>query len=402
MSDIKEVIYSVSDITRNVKYLLENNFSAVWIEGEISNFKKHSSGHMYFTLKDSSAQIKAVMFKGSASKLKFKPTSGMKVRLFGPLTVYEAAGNYQINARKMEPLGIGELEIAFRQLKEKLEKEGLFAKEAKKEIPKYPAKIGIVTSPTGAAVRDMLNVLDRRFANLHIMIYPVSVQGVNAKDEIAQGILDLNEMGEADVIIIGRGGGSIEDLWAFNEEVVARAVYASKTPVISAVGHEVDFTISDFVADLRVPTPSAAAELVCESAEILYEKIDVFEDKIVSAMDDVINIYRTRVEMAEKNYAFRQPENMLLQFKQKVDEMENRMQVSVNHSLDIKKQKLINLSSSLSAFNPTQVLKRGYGINTDKDGQTIKSITQVSENQKINTVLADGSFTATVDKVLKK
>lgn len=402
MAETKEIIYSVADITRNVKYLLENNFSAVWIEGEISNFKQHSSGHLYFTLKDSSAQIKAVMFKGSASKIKFKVGNGIKVRVYGPITVYEAAGNYQINVRKMQPEGMGELELAFQQLKEKLEKEGLFSEDKKKKIPLYPRTVGIVTSPTGAAVRDMLNVLNRRFANLNVIIYPANVQGVSAKDEIAQAIYDLNEMNEVEVIIIGRGGGSIEDLWAFNEEVVARAVFASKIPIISAVGHEIDFTISDFVADLRVPTPSAAAELVCLSEEHLTDKINLYEDKIVSAMDDIMNVYRTRVEMAEKNYAFRQPENMLIQFRQKIDEIENKMQINVKHFLEIKKQKLTNAAANLEAFNPLGVLKRGYSINTDSSGKTIRSVADVKEKQELKTTLVDGEYFSNITKIVKK
>lgn len=402
MTDNKEIIYSVSDITRNVKFLLENNFSAVWIEGEISNFKKHSSGHMYFTLKDSSAQIKGVMFKGAASKIKFKVDNGIKVRVYGPITVYEAAGNYQINVRRMQPEGIGELELAYQQLKEKLEKQGFFAEERKKKIPRYPRTIGIVTSPTGAAIRDMLNVLNRRFANLNVIIYPANVQGVTAKDEIAQGIYDLNELNEVEVIIIGRGGGSIEDLWAFNEEVVAKAVFDSKIPIISAVGHEVDFTISDFVADLRVPTPSAAAELVCASEEQLTDKINLYEDKIVSAMDDIINVYRTRVEMAEKNYAFCQPQNMLVQFRQKVDEIENKINTKIRYVVDFKKQKLAQAASNLEAYNPSNVLKRGYGITCDSSGKVIKTIADIKEEQEIKTTLVDGEYYSQVKKIIKK
>ncbi|MEE9165043.1 MAG: exodeoxyribonuclease VII large subunit, partial [Nitrospinota bacterium] len=255
-------VYTVTEITRAIKFSLETEFPRVWIEGEISNLRIPSSGHMYLTIKDEESQIKVVMFRSGKSQLKFGPKDGDQVIVKGKITVYEPRGEYQIVIDYMEPKGIGALQLAFQQLKEKLSKEGLFDEELKKSLPLLPQKIGIITSPTGAAVRDILNIIDRRFPNVHILIAPVKVQGEGAAQEIAAAVKDLNKIKGVDVIIVGRGGGSIEDLWAFNEEVVARAIFESEIPVISAVGHEIDFTISDFVADLRAPTPSAAAELV--------------------------------------------------------------------------------------------------------------------------------------------
>ena len=256
-------IYKVSEVTGIVKRTLENSpIASLWLEGEVSNFVRHSSGHLYFTLKDSKSQIKCVIFRSSADRLRFAPESGISIILYGKLTVYEPRGEYQIIGTRVEPLGIGDLQLAFEQLKNRLGAEGLFDEAHKKPIPLVPQRVGVITSPTGAAIRDILNVMGRRFSNVSILIHPVSVQGNAAPGEIAAAIDTMNAVGGLDVLIVGRGGGSVEDLWAFNEEVVARSIYASEIPVISAVGHEIDFTISDFVADYRAPTPSAAALLV--------------------------------------------------------------------------------------------------------------------------------------------
>ena len=254
-------IFTVSEITAAVRGVLEDVFDAVWIEGEISNLRVPASGHNYFILKDGKAQIKCVMFRNYRSGLKFAPEDGDQVLLFGRVSVYEARGEYQVIVETMEPRGLGALQKAFEQLKEKLDKEGLFKDEKKKPIPEFPWKVGIITSETGAAVRDILNIMQRRNPKVSVLLYPVKVQGDGAAEEIAEAIETMNQRKDVEVLIVGRGGGSIEDLWAFNEEVVARAIYKSKIPVISAVGHEIDFTIADFVADLRAPTPSAAAEL---------------------------------------------------------------------------------------------------------------------------------------------
>ncbi|MFQ5772424.1 MAG: exodeoxyribonuclease VII large subunit, partial [bacterium] len=267
---VEEKHYSVSELTRQIKFLLESSFPEIWVQGEISNFTHHSSGHMYFSLKDENAQISCVMWRSRNQHLFFTPQDGMKVILDARITVYEKRGAYQLDVLQMQPAGVGELQLAFEQLKNRLREEGLFSEEFKKPIPLYPERIGIVTSPTGAAVQDLISVLQRRFPGIEIIINAARVQGEGAATEIARAIDDFNDYGKVDVLIVGRGGGSLEDLWAFNEEVVARAVFRSKIPIISAVGHEVDFTICDFVADLRAPTPSAAAELAVRHRDELH------------------------------------------------------------------------------------------------------------------------------------
>ncbi len=262
-------IYTVSEITKNIQVILEQAFPGVWIEGEISNFVLHSSGHMYFSIRDANAVLKCAMFRRANARLKFKPKNGMKIICMGAISVYKARGDYQLIVEEIEPKGIGALQLQFQQLKEKLIREGLFDQSHKVPIPFLPTRIGVVTSPTGAAIRDILNVARRRFSNVEIIINPVKVQGIGAKEEISTAINLFDELKNIDVMIVGRGGGSLEDLWPFNEEVVARAIYSSKVPIISAVGHEVDWTIADFVADFRAPTPSAAAELVIPRKEDL-------------------------------------------------------------------------------------------------------------------------------------
>ncbi|MCK5594876.1 exodeoxyribonuclease VII large subunit, partial [bacterium] len=264
--------------------MLEENFPSIWVEGEISNCRMPSSGHIYFTLKDEQSQLNAVFFRGANLKTKFRIEDGLKVLALGNISVYQRRGNYQLIVGLLQPRGIGELQLAFEQLKRKLQKEGLFAPEHKNPIPLFPKKIGIVTSPTGAAIRDILNVINRRFRQVEILVNPVRVQGEGAGEEIAKAIDEFNKMKKVDVLIVGRGGGSMEDLWAFNEEVVARAIYNSNIPIISAVGHEIDFVISDFVADLRAPTPSAAAELVVGEMEQIILKIGNFQTRIVTAL----------------------------------------------------------------------------------------------------------------------
>src|SRR5271169_6490493 len=254
-------IFSVTDLTRKIKGTLEEGFSGIAVQGELSNFKRHSSGHLYFTLKDEHTQIQCVMWRSRVPTLSVSPQDGMKMIARGNVTVYEVRGNYQLDVSSLQLLGAGELQIAFERLKQKLSTEGLFDQDHKKPLPQFPQRIGVVTSPTGAAIRDIINVVNRRFPSTELILYPVRVQGIGAAEEIASAIDDFNAFGEVGVILIGRGGGSLEDLWAFNEEIVARSIYRSSIPVVSAVGHEIDFTIADFVADLRAPTPSAAAEL---------------------------------------------------------------------------------------------------------------------------------------------
>jgi len=266
-------VLTVSELTARLREALEERFPAVWVEGEISNYRLYGSGHAYFTLKDADAQLRAVLFRNRMRRIRFEPTDGLHVMAFGSIEVYPQRGEYQLVVELLEPKGLGALQLAFEQLKARLQAEGLFDPARKRELPRFPRKIGIVTSPSGAAIRDMLRVIGRRFGELHIVIAPCRVQGEGAAAEIAQGLRELNGLGDVDVIIVGRGGGSLEDLWAFNEEVVARAIAASKVPVVSAVGHEVDFTIADFVADLRAPTPSAAAELVVREKQAVVDAL---------------------------------------------------------------------------------------------------------------------------------
>ena len=303
-------VYSVSELTKFIRVIIEDSFPGVWVEGEISNFILHTSGHMYFSLKDATSVLKCAMFKRANEKLKFSLKNGMKVIVFGSISVYEARGDYQLIAEEIEPKGIGALQLQFQQLKEKLAKEGLFDEKYKVPIPFLPNRIGVVTSPTGAAIRDILNIARRRFQNVEIIINPVKVQGAEAKDEIASAIRLFNELKNIDVMIVGRGGGSLEDLWPFNEEVVARAIFESEIPVISAVGHEIDFTISDFVADFRASTPSAAAELVIPRKEDLLNLINTATTRLNNAMSGTIDTLKESLRRLQGAYVLRQPLNL--------------------------------------------------------------------------------------------
>lgn len=317
-------ILTVSQLTSLVRGVLEENFEHVWVDGEVSNLAMPASGHLYFTLKDDGAQLRCVMFRASARVLKFRPRDGMGMIVRGRITVYEQRGDYQLLVEYLEPRGIGALQLAFIQLKEKLAREGLFAEEHKRPIPSLPQRIGVVTSATGAAIHDILNVLNRRFANLEVLLRPVKVQGEGAADEIAEAINDFNRYGAVDVMIVGRGGGSLEDLWAFNEEKVARAIHRSRIPVISAVGHEVDFTIADFVADLRAPTPSAAAELVVKSKEELASRVDFLSHRLVQGMRRMLA--EAGGELDALSRALRDPTMLIGHLAQRVDDLSARLE----------------------------------------------------------------------------
>ncbi len=369
-------ILTVSELTRQIKGALENGFSDVWIQGEISNFKLHTSGHLYFTLKDEQSQISAVMWRSRAGQLMFRPNDGMKVLLHGKITVYEPRGNYQIDCAQIQPLGKGELQIAFEQLKQKLLDEGLFDKESKKQLPEYPRRIGIVTSPTGAAIRDIISVLQRRFPAIEIVLVPVKVQGIGASAEIAAAIKDLNTQNLVDVMIIGRGGGSLEDLWAFNEEIVARAIFSSKIPVISAVGHEIDFSISDFAADLRAPTPSAAAELVVKDKSEVVELIRNYCYTMSSSMNNSIDSYRQTIAHLTQSYSFNKPHDMLRQRSQMIDELHRRLEQNLVHNFKLAKQQSQSLTARINSLNPRSVLKRGYAI-IKQENRIISSLKNV-------------------------
>ncbi len=392
---VPQSILTVSQITRRIKSVLETDFSSVAIQGEISNFKRHTSGHLYFTLKDESCQIQAVMWRSRAVHLLFTPQDGMKVIVRGAITVYEVRGSYQIDVFKLQPLGAGELQLAFERLKQKLAEEGLFDPEHKKPLPPYPRKIGIVTSPTGAAIEDMCNILQRRYPVVEVVLAPVRVQGIGAAEEIATAIRDLNRLGDIDVIIVGRGGGSLEDLWAFNEEIVARAIYGSAIPVISAVGHEIDFTIADFVADLRAPTPSAAAELVVPERRELVDIVRNFcytaeqsvSGRLTAEKDNVLALLRT--------YSFNRPYDLVRQYSQQLDDLQRSIVRSVAHRVLLLREKLVSLEKRMGSVNPLTVLERGYSI-VLKDGKMVPRANCLESDDRIDIRFFDAEVPAKV------
>lgn len=354
--------YTVSELTVEIRARLEDAFTGIWLEGEISNFKHHTSGHMYFTLKDDQSQIRAVMFRSANRLLRFQPKDGLAVLVYGNVTLYEKRGEYQISAEFMEPKGLGALQLAFEQLKERLAKEGLFDQARKRPIPLLPRRIGLVTSPTGAAIRDMLNVIGRRFADVEILIYPVAVQGAGAVPAIVQALTDLNRRGDLDVLILARGGGSIEDLWAFNEEAVARAIHASKIPVISAVGHETDFTIADFVADLRAPTPSAAAELVISRKAELAQRVDDLSTRLLSHLGYRLEACRERWRALDRHLTLLGPLERIRVHGGRLAEIWKRLEARSRYDLGLRGARLQTLAGRLDALSPLSILGRGYSI----------------------------------------
>ena len=391
-------IYSVSELTRGISLLLEDSFKNVWVEGEVSNFTLHTSGHCYLSLKDSDSVIACVIFKHSAAKLKFRIENGMSIICAGRIGVYGKRGQYQLYIDKAEPKGIGALQVAFTQLKEKLYREGLFDVSRKKPIPKFPKTIGIVTSPTGAAVRDILNIINRRFENMHIIIFPAKVQGDGASHEIIDGVELFNRFKNVDVIIVARGGGSLEDLWAFNEEPVARAIYNSAIPVISAIGHEIDYTIADFVSDLRAPTPSAAAELVvCKKADI-FSEIENCKARLKQALGNHVGIMERHLEGIMKRYAFKQPLFLIEQYQQSLDEGIKSLSQGLNFFVIKKTQVLETAQARLKALSPVAILERGYSITmTMPDARIIKDNTKAQSGTRIKTRLAKGELISRVE-----
>ncbi len=349
-------VCTVTQLTRRVKGLLEGKIGRVWVAGEISNFRVSPAGHAYFTLKDDQSQLAAVMFKGRMAALKFKPDNGLEVVANGLISVYEQRGQYQIICDGMTPKGLGALQLAFEQLKRKLEAEGLFDPAHKKPLPMLPRRIGIVTSPTGAAIRDILNVLERRYANVHILLYPARVQGEEAAGEIVAGIRALDEYG-VDVMIVGRGGGSLEDLWAFNEEPVVRAVFEAKTPIISAVGHEIDFTLCDFVADLRAPTPSAAAELVVKEQKVLIDAVRAHRRRIVVALGRRVEAYRYQLDRLRSSSVFRRPGELVREQRQRLDELRMGLETSVADDLAERRRRLDRASRAMALLSPRQQIR---------------------------------------------
>src|SRR3989338_5980190 len=369
-------IYTVSELTKYIRVIIEDSFPAIWVEGEISNYTLHFSGHIYFSLRDAGAVVKCAFFRRSNEKnLKFKLKDGMKVIAFGSISVYEARGDYQLVVEELEPKGIGALQLQFQQLKEKLAKEGMFDERHKVPIPFLPTRRGIGTSPTGAAIRDILNIARRRFSNVEMVINPVKVQGEGAGSEIAQAIRQFNELKNIDVMIVTRGGGSMEDLWPFNEEVVARAIYGSEIPVISAVGHEIDYTISDFVADFRAPTPSAAAELVIPKKEDLAKAIATAVTRLKNALTNQIGVLKTRLATLRDSYVLRQPLNIIIQYGQRIDDLEKGLAIRIDHIVKLRGENFNLLSSKLETLSPLAILNRGYSITTRlPDGAIVKDI----------------------------
>lgn len=432
-------ILTVSDVNRAVKNSLESQFKLLWLKGEISNFKPHTSGHFYFSLKDSKAQISAVMFRGFNQSLKFRPRDGMEVIVRGKITVYEPRGNYQIFCELMEPVGAGALQLAFEQLKKKLELEGLFDKARKRPLPTMPKHVAVVTSPTGAAIRDILNVLGRRFKGLRVTVVPTVVQGDAAAPQIVKAIELAQKLEDVDVMIVGRGGGSIEDMWCFNDERVARAISAARVPVISAVGHEIDFTIADFVADLRAPTPSAAAELVCRNAQEICERIVVLDRRLAKNLSHTLQILKHRLvgnakrlvdpkrrlqdlslrcdELSQRleSSAFRNvvdleqqvellrarlasPEEMILRLHQDVHILKTKMEAHWIRGLEARRSEWATLSATLDAVSPLKVLDRGYSI-TRKGKDVIKQADQLKSGDLVELTFAQGRAEAKIESV---
>ena len=389
---------SVSELNKYIKEKFENDefFANVLVEGEISNFKHHYTGHMYFTLKDENSLIKCIMFKSYTSHLDFVPQDGMKVRILGSVSVFERDGTYQLYAKAMKQLGkLGDLRAAFEELKAKLEKEGLFDTTHKKKIPMMPNNIGVLTSNTGAVIRDIINVSTRRNPNVHIRLLPVPVQGEGAAQKIAEGIQFMNENNLADVLIIARGGGSLEDLWPFNEEIVARAIYHSEIPIISAVGHETDFTISDFVADLRAPTPSAAAELAVTNVEELKGKLQGYENRYQQSLMRKLQLMQLRYEKCMKSRVFTQPMQKINEQYMVIDMRVKSMEYAMIQKLEKEKVKAQKLMLQLDALSPLKTLARGYGI-ISKNGQVVKSVKQLNQQDEISIQMQDGKTMAKI------
>jgi exodeoxyribonuclease VII large subunit len=438
------VIFSVEELNRHIRQLIEGELGLVWIQGEISNFKAHTSGHFYFSLKDAKSQISAVMFRGYNSRLKFKPTDGLEVVIRGRVSVYEPRGSYQIVCEMMEPVGAGALQKAFEQLKEKLKSEGLFDASKKRPLPSLPRHVAIVTSPTGAAIRDMINVLSRRHKGLKITVVPTIVQGESAAPQIVEALkkaYQLVDIEQVDTIIIGRGGGSIEDLWAFNDEKLARVIAESPVPIVSAVGHEIDFTIADFVADLRAPTPSAAAELVVKNASDLTAKIESLKRHLISAWEKNLKIdlqklrslsvrlvdpqrrlqdlsqrndelwfrlqqtvlaylQKKKLEIKLATETLKSPEQVLMEKTNQLETARFKLTAFSQRLIEKKRFRLERMMSQLDGLSPLKVVERGYSVTTVKN-VLIKSSDQVKKGDEINIRLMKGNLSATVTDIIK-
>lgn len=394
---MEEKIYSVSEISSEVKRVIEQFISPVWVEGEISNFSVSRIGHVYFSLKDENALINCVLWRNIAASIPFHLSAGMRVIVYGEIITYPAQSQYQINVRTVRAAGLGSLFMAFEALKNKLEKEGLFAAALKKPIPQMPRRIGVVTSITGAAIRDIIEVSGRRNPAVQLVIFPAQVQGEKAADTIIEGIRTFNRLKNVDLIIIGRGGGSIEDLWAFNEEKLVRAVAASELPVISAVGHEVDFTLSDFAADFRAPTPSAAAELAVPDKQAIEHKLRQYRERLTQIVTYAIAQKTQRLDHLYSRILHYNPERIVSDYRQNLREIHQRVLLSINNQLNRAQLRLDHYRNTLRVLNPKEILKRGFAIvYTDSGKKVVRSVSEVTGGSEVTVEVSDGRFDAEV------
>jgi len=391
-------VLSITQINEYIRSKMDADvlLNQVAVRGEISNYKMYPSGHHYFTLKDENSALKAVMFKGNAIRLRFRPENGMKVIAMGKISVFPRDGAYQLYCSAMTVDGIGDLHVAFEQLKKKLAAQGLFDPEHKKPLPKYPGTIGIITSSAGAAVHDMLRILRKRYPLTQVKLLPVRVQGAEAPGEIAAAIRYANYHRLADLLIVGRGGGSMEDLWAFNDEQVAYAIYESQIPVISAVGHEPDVTISDYVADLRAATPSNAAELAVPDQDALVQSLDAMSNAMASALNRQIKAARQHLNVLQYSPALQSPDSYLLQKEKSLELLKNRLVSAENQIISRNNQRYIALTAKLDAMSPLKVLTRGYSMAQTTDGTVVRSVHQVEAGERITVSLSDGTLSATI------
>ncbi len=402
-TDADTTILTVTELTTGIKTLLEEAFPFLSVSGEISNYKRHSSGHAYFSLKDDRSQLRCVMWRTANRKLTFEPDDGMEVIAQGVLSVYEVQGQYQLVAQRLKPVGAGALQAAFERLKTLLEQEGLFLEEHKQALPSFPERVGVITSGSGAAIRDIIQVLRRRAPWVSIILRPTPVQGEGAAAEIAKAIEEMNAYGEVDVLIVGRGGGSVEDLWAFNEEAVVRAVFKSRIPVVSAVGHETDFTLADFVADHRAPTPSGAAEIVVRDLRELTDRLDGSMKSLCGSMAGYMDRNRQRVDTLVSSYGFRRPVDQIAQYAQFTDELTRRLIDRHVHAHDTRNQLVGSLAGRLQALSPLSVLERGYAVcHNASDGRIIRSAEDLRIDDRVNVRLHEGEALCRVEHIRGK
>lgn len=394
-----EHILSVRELTQVVKLLLDQEplLTSLWVQGELSNVKLHTSGHLYFTLKDAYSQVRCVMFRSYAQRLRFRPADGMQVLVHGNVTVYERDGVYQLYCSTMEPAGVGTLYLQYEQVKARLAAEGLFDPALKRPLPLLPRKVGVVTALTGAAIRDIITVSRRRFPGIHLVISPALVQGEESPASLIQALQRVAQVPDVDVIIIGRGGGSLEDLWAFNDEALARAIRDCPVPVVSAVGHETDFTIADFAADLRAPTPSAAAELVVPSRAELKSEVESLRLRMITQMNRLLETKRLQVKALAQRPVLQRPEGRLLQDRQRLDDLVRRLGYAAGHLVGTRRKELEALAGRLDALSPLAVLSRGYSITRRASGQVVKDAREVAVGDRVSVLLYRGTLTCVVE-----